>query len=116
MINENVIEKRPDDVKNIVKSLVEAQEYQDMHKENALEIMSRAQNVTISDLEKGFVGIQTIDLIGNYNIFYNSTEIKENFDFISNFYVKRGQISKIPKFDDVMEGKFIKELTIENET
>ena len=110
VINENVIEKRPDDVKNIVKSLVEAQEYRDMHKENALEIMSRAQNVTISDLEKGFVGIQTMDLAGNYNAFYNSTEIKESFEFISQFYLKRGQISTIPTFDEIMEGKFIKEL------
>ena len=116
MINENVIEKRPNDVKNIVKSLVEAQEYQDLHREKALEIMSRAQNVTISDLEKGFVGIHTMDLAGNYNAFYNSTEIKESFEFISNFYLKRGQISEIPKFDDIMEGRFIKELQLENET
>lgn len=116
VINENVIEKRPNDVKNIVKSLVEAQEYQDLHREKALEIMSRAQNVTISDLENGFVGIRTMDLAGNYNAFYNSTEIKESFEFISNFYLKRGQISEIPKFDDIMEGRFIKELQLENET
>ncbi len=115
-INENVIEKRPNDVKNIVKSLVEAQEYRDLHREKALEIMSRAQNVPISDLEKGFVGIHTMDLAGNYNAFYNSTETKESFEFISNFYLKRGQISEIPKFDDIMEGKFIKELQLENET
>ena len=110
IIDENVVEKRPDDVKNIVKSLVEAQEYRDLYREKALEIMSRAQNVTISNLENGFVGIQTMDLAGNYNTFYNSTEIKESFEFISNFYLKRGQISEIPKFDEIMEGRFIKEL------
>jgi len=110
MVNETILEERPDDIKNIVKSLVEAQEYRDLHREKALEIMSRAQNVTISDLEKGFVGIQTMDLAGNYNAFYNSTEIKESFEFISQFYLKRGQISTIPTFDEIMEGKFIKEL------
>ena len=110
IIDENTLERRQDDVKNIVKSLVEAQEYRDLHREKALEIMSRAQNVTVSDLEKGFAGIQTLDLAGNYNAFYNSTEIRESFDFISNFYLKRGQISQIPKFDEVMEGRFIKEL------
>jgi NitT/TauT family transport system substrate-binding protein len=110
VLDENTLEKRPDDVKKIVKSLVEAQEYRDMHRENALEIMSRAQNVTTSDLEKGFAGIQTMDLAENYHLFYTSTEIRESFEFISQFYLKRGQISEIPTFDEIMEGKFIKEL------
>ena len=113
IIDENVIDARSDDVKNIVKSLVEAQEYRDLHRENALNIMSRAQNISILDLEKGFAGITTMDLAENYNIFYNSTEIKESFEFISNFYLKRGQITEIPKFDEIMEGRFIKELVNE---
>jgi NitT/TauT family transport system substrate-binding protein len=113
IINENILEERSDDVKNIVKSLVEAQEYRDLHREKALEIMSRSQNVTTLDLAMGFEGIHTLDLAGNYNAFYNSTEIRESFDFISDFYLKRGQISKIPKFDEIMEGRFIKELANE---
>jgi NitT/TauT family transport system substrate-binding protein len=113
MFDETVIETRPNDVKNIVKSLVESQEYRDLHREKALEIMSRAQNVTVSDLEKGFAGMHTMDLANNYNAFYNSTEVKGSFKFISHFYLNRGQIIEIPNFDEIMEGMFIKELVNE---
>lgn len=113
MIDSKVIEKRPEDIKNIVKSLVEAQEYRDAHKQKAIEIMARSQNVTFSDIDSGFIGIDTLDLDENYNMFYNSTEFKKDFEFISDFYFKRGIITETPEFEKILDGKFIKELVIE---
>lgn len=111
-----VIEERSEDIQAIVRSLVEAQEYRDANWVESIKSMAGAVAISYSDMESGLQGVHSLDLEGNINAMKKLDSIKSLYGsgkFISDFYLKRGQLSKIPDFDQIIEPKFVNQLNQE---
>ena len=112
ILKSDLLEQRPEDVRKIVQSLIEAQEYRDNNWEKSLEIMAKHLNLTTSKVQSGFVGIHTLNLTENLEVF-NSDLIKKQIDFISKYYIERGQIDYSPQLEDVIDSRFVKEISVQ---
>jgi len=109
-----VTEERSTDIQAIVRSLVEAQEYLDAHWTNSVKFMAVAVAMSYSDMESGLKAIRRLNLQDNKNAMRKSDSIQSlyrSLAFISNFYFKRGQLSKAPDFDQIIEPKFLNQLS-----
>lgn len=113
----DIIKRRPADIKAIVKSLFEARDFIYSNKEEAVEIMSRAEGMTKEAMIDGLNGIVQPDLKTNFEDIAGpkGTEsgIAQSIRFASDFYINRGQLSKVFTAGDIIEQKFIEELVKE---
>jgi len=110
--DQDIIEKRPDDIQKIVKSMFEAQEFQKTYPDEAVRIMAEAENVDPKALLAGLEAIFMTDLDENFKVMNpsNDSTLKKAIDVIAKFYLERGQISYQPTFDELIESKFVNEL------
>ena len=92
--NAKLVEERPDDVKAIIKSLLEALDYLKSNPEEALEIMSRSEGMTKEEMFSGLQGVHLLDLQENVLAFQRSGPISlySAAEKISHFYVQNWQI------------------------
>jgi len=109
----NIIEERPDDIQKIVQSMFEAQEYQKMHNNESVRIMAEAENVDENAMLAGLEAVFMTDLDENIRVMdpANDPTLKNAIAEISKFYMERGQISYQPTFGDIIEPKFVRELS-----
>ncbi|MBI2629495.1 ABC transporter substrate-binding protein [Candidatus Pacearchaeota archaeon] len=111
--NSMFVEENPEKVKAIVKSLVEAKEFQKTNREEALNIMAKAENFTNEELASGLSGIYQPSLAENIRAMSKSPEgeLYSSGKFISEFYFNRGQINKLTNLDDIIDSQFITSIT-----
>lgn len=112
--NENVIKKRPEDIKGIVKSMLEAADFIDSNGDEAMEIMSRATGMYKEEIGNGIAGIKRLYQKENAEAMRETGEtISLYFSgaMISSFFLKRGQLSLQPDFGEVIEPEFIRQIT-----
>jgi len=112
VFDQNIIDKRPDDIQKIVKSLFEAQEFQKANPDEAIRVMAEAENVHLRSMLSGVEAIFMTDLDENIKVMNPSNDptLKNAIDMIAEFYLERGQISYKPTFDELIESKFVNEL------
>jgi len=105
-------DNRPDDIQKIVKSLFQAQEFQKTNPDEAIRIMSEAENMSIESMLSGLGAIFMTDLDENIKVMNttNDPTLKNAIEMIGKFYLERGQISYQPTFDELIESKFVNEL------
>lgn len=109
-----IIEKRPEDIQAIVKSLIEAQEYRDAHWDESIEIMAKAVKMSCEDMESGLQGTNQLDLQGNLDAMKESDvpiSLYVSGKFIANFYLDRGQLPFVLDLDEIIEPRFVKNLS-----
>lgn len=114
-----ITEERSADIQAIVRSMVEAQEYLDAHWTNSVKFMADAVTMSSSEMESGLKAIRRLNLQDNKNAMRKSDSIQSlhrSLIFISNFYFKRGQLSKMPDFDHIIEPKFVNQLSEERKS
>jgi len=113
VFDKKIIEERPDDIQKIVQSMFEAQEYQKTNPDESIRIMAAAENVDESSMLSGLEAVFMTDLDENIKVMdpSNDPTLKNAIDEISKFYMERGQISYQPTFDDIIEPKFVIELS-----
>ena len=101
-----------DDIRNIIQSIHEAQEFQKINPDESIRIMAESQNVFREHMLSGLDAIFITDLDENIKVmdFTNNPTLKNSIDDISQFYLERGQISYKPTFDDIIEPKFVFQL------
>lgn len=114
----DVVEQRPNDIKNIIKSLVEAKEDYEKNKEQDIKIMSVKTGVNKTDIIKGLDDAEVMDLEHNSQFSMNkelntSASLYTSGNSIADFFAERGVISKYPNFQYIIEPKFVNELLIE---
>jgi len=112
----HVIEERATEIQAIVRSLVEAQEYRDAHWVDSIKYMANVAAMSISEMESGLQAIHRLDLQDNMNAMKKSDSIQSLYGaltYISNFYLTRGQLSTVPKIDQLLEPTFVKQLSEE---
>jgi NitT/TauT family transport system substrate-binding protein len=114
----DIVEQRPNDIQNIIKSLIEAKEDYEKNKEQDVEIMSVNTGVNKTDIINGLESAEVMDL--DYNTQFSMNKLSDTTgslyisgNSIADFFVERGVISEYPNFEDIVEPKFINELLIE---
>ena len=112
VFNVNIIEERPNDIQNIVKSMLEAQEYQKSNYDESIRIMAESYNMSESSISAGLESVFMTDLSENFRVMNPSIDssLKDAIKEVAEFYRDRGQITYIPTFDDLVEPKFVLEL------
>ncbi|MCH7648568.1 MAG: ABC transporter substrate-binding protein [Thaumarchaeota archaeon] len=113
VFNVNIIQERPDDIQKIVQSMFEAQEFQKANPDIAIRIMAEAENVSYDSMLAGVESVFMTDLDENIKVMdpSNDPTLKNAIAEIAEFYLNRGQISYAPTFNDIVEPKFVRELS-----
>lgn len=114
--NSKTIKERPDDIQRIVKSMLEARDFVYTNRDEALEIMSKAEGVGKEEMDRGINGVHQPDLKENIEAMRKSkktTSLYGSGECIAEFYLNRGQLSHLPNFDEIIEAKFVNELAKE---
>ena len=111
-----IVEERPQDVKNVIKSMLEAREFYQVNKDEALEIMSRRMNMTMGDMLSGIEGADQPGLEENIDAMKDTNSAFSIFSsgrIIIDFYVKRGQMSYAPQLVDLIDASFVNDIAHE---
>ncbi len=113
VFHSKIVEERPNDIKAIVKAIIEAQEYRDAHWKESIEIMAKAVNISYEDMESGLQGTSQLGLKGNIKAL-NKTDDPESLynsgKFKAEFFLERGQLPSAPHFDEIITHQFINEI------
>jgi len=114
VFSQEIIKERPDDIQKIVQSMFEAQEYQKANYDESIRIMAEAENVSVESMKSGLEAVFMTDLDENIKVMNPSNDptLKNAINVIAEFYLERGQISYIPTFDELIESKFVKKLSL----
>lgn len=113
VFNDKTITERPDEVKAVVKSLLEARDFIMSNRIEAVRIMAKHEDMTEAEMESGLNGLKLPGLKENKEAMHQSadtTSLYSSGEIIADFYIKRGQLSHIPNFDKMIEKKFVEEL------
>ena len=113
VFDQNIINERPDDILKIVESMVEVQQFQKSNPDESLRIMAEAENMSLESMAIGLEGVFTTDLNENIKVMNPSIDhtLKNVIDEIGKYYFERGQIPYSPEFNEVIEPRFVNELS-----
>ena len=108
-----IINERPDDILKIVESMYEAQQFSKSNYNESIRIMAEAENVSVESMKIGVEGIFMTDLDENFKVMNPSIDatLKNTIDEIGKYYFERGQIQYSPEFNEIVEPRFVKELS-----
>jgi len=113
VFNDKTITERPEEVKAVVKSLLEAVDFLKSNRVEAVRIMAKHEDMTEAEMRSGLNGLKILDLKENVEAMHKSaahTSLYGSGELIADFYVKRGQLSHISDFDKIIEDRFVEEL------
>ena len=108
-----VIRERPKAVQTIFNALIEAQEYRDANWEEAIQIMAKAEEMSIEEMDSGLKEVKRLNLEDNVKAMEkseNTTSLYSSGKFIADFYLNRGQINRMPNLDEIIEPRFANNL------
>ncbi|HHT9138870.1 MAG TPA: ABC transporter substrate-binding protein, partial [Candidatus Wunengus sp. YC60] len=112
--NAKIIEERPDDVQRIVKSLLEAKDFINSNKDEAIDIMAKAEGLDRAEIERGLKNdVHMLDLNENIAAMKKSEDtvsLYASLKGITDFYVKRGLLSDTQGIEGIIEPKFIENM------
>ncbi|MBF0477946.1 MAG: ABC transporter substrate-binding protein [Candidatus Omnitrophica bacterium] len=107
-----MIKERPEDIQAIIKSLFEAQDYLNSHKEESILIMADKMKMSKEEMIAGLEGLYQLDLKENMTLLTTKiTTLDAAGKLIMEFYLNHGQLSKIIDIKNIVERKFIVELS-----
>ena len=113
MVRSDVLEKRTEDVRKIVKCLLRALQFRATDETEAYAIMSQAYNIPAGSLKRTIQGNIFPDLDANIRAFENSGEPTSLFrtgKIISDFFLKKGVISQDIDLDKIHAPEIVKGL------
>jgi NitT/TauT family transport system substrate-binding protein len=117
----DIVKQRPQEIQNIVKSMIESKADYEINKNQDISIMASKSGLNKDQIIEGLNNSKLWDM--NYNI-QNSmnknanqtTSLYSTGNDISKFYAERGVISEYPNVNDIVEPQFINNLLRENNT
>ncbi len=112
--HEKVIEERPDGIQQIVKSLFEARDFVFLNTDESIEIMARMEDMTRKEMKSGIDRVCLLDLNENMKAMEDSNSNNSLYtlgEYIIDFYFNRGQLSKVPSIDNIIESKFVNNIS-----
>jgi NitT/TauT family transport system substrate-binding protein len=114
----NIVEQRPDEVLNIIRSLVEAKKDFDKNGPKDIDIMSLKSGLSKDLIKEGLNNVKFLDLDYNAQISMNNKinktiSLYDSGNSIAKFYAERGVISEYPNIEKVVEPMFVQKLVLE---
>jgi NitT/TauT family transport system substrate-binding protein len=111
----NILEERPADIENIVKSFSEALDFYNKNTNEAVDIISVKSGLSKEQIIQGFKGAKLMSLQDNVLLSMKNDPKKTSALFasgedISNFYIERGIMSEYPILSEIIEAKFVNNL------
>ncbi len=103
----NVIKERPDDVRRVVKAVLEARDFLYAHPDEALTIMAQAEGMSKAEMEMGVKGVYHPDLSENIAAMQPGGTLFKSGQKTAEFYMKNGQLFRIPDFETIIDAQFI---------
>ena len=113
-VKAELVEKRPDDIRAIIKSMNEAREFFVAHPDEGLEIMSRGTGIPIEELKSGIAGARQLNLEENVGAMQQDGSVYNSAKITIDFYTERGQLSKIPDLSNIIDPTFVEGLATGN--
>ena len=108
------INNHPNEVKAIVKSLFEGKEYQNLYPKETAQNYANIVGSTPEIISSGISEVSFLNLEQNAKSMKKSDETSSLYGsgkIIGDFFLERGQISKSPDLDNIIESKFVNELS-----
>jgi NitT/TauT family transport system substrate-binding protein len=111
----DILQQRPQDIQNIIKSLIEAKADCVNNKEQDLAIMSLKSGFSKEQIAEGINNVKLVGLgFNNQNSMNksssNTTSLYVSGNGIAKFYAERGMISEYPNLDDLVDPRFVNAL------
>lgn len=106
----DVIDKRPNDIQAVVKSLVEAKKFVSAHQEEVLAIMSEAEGMSKEEMSAGIEGVHLLDLRDNKTAFSYDAGFESLHGVarrINNFMKERGVADRSIDSAELVDARFI---------
>jgi NitT/TauT family transport system substrate-binding protein len=109
------IKKRPDDISKIIKALNRGVQFLQTNPQESYGIISKILKMNSEDVEGYYQDAIIFDVENNKQLMNKNTpdSIYEAAEAISDFLLKRGQLSEILDFDKIIESKFINQFSKE---
>lgn len=107
------VDERPDEIRLIIKSLLEARAYVYSHWEESIGLMAKAEGMSYSAMQSGVLGVKHFDLKDNVEAFSKGEDLGSlywSFKTSVDFFMARGQMSVPPPFEEIVEPKFVLQL------
>jgi NitT/TauT family transport system substrate-binding protein len=111
----DIVEERPADIENILKSFDEAMDFYKTNPAEAIQIMSQKSGLSEDEIARGFNGTELMSLQDNALIAMNNDPKNNNSlfttgEYAATFYTDRGVMSEYPVLGEIVEPRFVKEL------
>jgi len=116
--NSKIIKERPEKIRAIVKSMLEARDFVYTNRAEAIAIMAKAEGMTEEEMADGVDGVYHPDLKKNVEAMKKTEELTSIYhsgEYIARFFLNRGQLSQLPDLSEMIEPKFINELAGDEE-
>jgi NitT/TauT family transport system substrate-binding protein len=112
-----IVDQRPLDIKNILKSLIESLDYYNENKDQALQLMSSASGLTKEEIIHGFDSTKLMtlkdNLISMTNITGNMSSLYTLGEYASNFFTEKGVMSDYANINAIIDPQFVKAIADE---
>ena len=111
----DIVQQRPLDIQNIVKSIIEAKADYNKNKEQDISIMSLKSGLSKDKIVEGINSDKLLDLEYNNQNSMNRSSVNVTSLYVSGkdiakFYSERGVISESPSIDDLIDPQFVNAL------
>jgi NitT/TauT family transport system substrate-binding protein len=115
----DIVQQRPHDIQNIIKSMIEAKADYDKNKEQDVSIMALKSGLNKDQIVEGINKANLLSLESNIQNSMNKsssniTSLYVSGNDIAKFYAERGVISEYTNVDDLVEPQFVTALVKEN--
>ena len=110
VFNNDIVKERPEEIKAIVKSMMEAKEFLDKNPEEAIRIMAEKEEMTVEEMALGLKGIHQPSIEEMLLAMAPGGYLYTSGGYISNFYIERGQISMKPDLGKIVTPEFIEQI------
>ncbi len=107
------VEEKPEEIKGIIKSLLEARDFIYSNNDEALEIMARSEGMGRQEMESGLRGVHQLDLKENIRAMEKSEDQSSLYasgKSVIEFFLNRGQLSYIPDLSEIIDPKLVNAL------
>lgn len=112
MFDPEVLEKRPHDIKLIIKSLFEALNYVKDNPEESIKIMAQNMKMSEEEMRVGLEGIYQLSLKDNLALAASkqNSVLIDIFKMTQDFYMNRGQITNELKIEEIFDYGLMEDL------
>jgi len=111
VFNPQIVKQRAKEVQGVVKAMLAAEEFLRTNPNEALSIMAKANNMSQAEMAAGIKGIYRLNLTKQQAALKNGGTLFTAGQDIINFYLEKGQLSRLPNLTSIINDEFVRDLS-----